>query len=97
MFQYGFQDKGSINFTADWWSTFTRFNVESGADTTITFPLQFTEIYFCKIVPEAQNVINVEGNNHYTTTTAIPYLICPKNNTGARNVRLFFFAIGTWK
>ena len=97
MFQYGFQDKGSINFTADWWGTFTRFNDESGANTTITFPLEFNEIYFCNLVPSSQNLINVEGNNVYTTTTATPYLICPKNNIGARNVRLFFFAIGTWK
>ena len=97
MFQYGFQDKGNINFTADWWGTFTRFNNESGSNTIITFPLEFNEIYFCNLVPSSQNVINVEGNNVYTTTTATPYLICPKNNTGARNVRLFFFAIGTWK
>ena len=97
MFQYGFQDKGSINFTADWWGTFTRFNDESGANTTITFPLKFNEIYFCNLVPSSQNLINVEGNNVYTTTTATPYLICPKNNTGARNVKIFFFAIGTWK
>ena len=97
MFQYGFQDKGNINFTADWWGTFTRFNNESGSDTIITFPLEFNEIYFCNLVPSSQNVINVEGNNIYTTTTATPYLICPKNNTGARNVKLFFFAIGTWK
>lgn len=97
MFQYGVQDKGNINFTADWWGTFTRFNDESGANTTITFPLEFNEIYFCNLVPSSQNVINVEGNNIYTTTTATPYLICPKNNIGARNVRLFFFAIGTWK
>ena len=97
MFQYGVQDKGNINFTADWWGTFTRFNDESGANTTITFPLKFNEIYFCNLVPSSQNLINVEGNNIYTTTTATPYLICPKNNTGARNVRLFFFAIGTWK
>ena len=97
MFQYGVQDKGSINFTSDWWGTFTRFNDESGANTTITFPLEFNEIYFCNLVPSSQNVINVEGNNVYTTTTAKPYLICPKNNIGARNVRLFFFAIGTWK
>lgn len=97
MFQYGVQDKGNINFTADWWGTFTRFNDESGANTTITFPLEFNEIYFCNLVPSSQNLINVEGNNVYTTTTATPYLICPKNNIGARNVRLFFFAIGTWK
>ena len=97
MFQYGSQDKGSINFTADWWGTFTRFNDESGSNTTITFPLEFNEIYFCKLVPSSQNLINVDGNNIYTTTSATPYLICPKNNTGARNVRIFFFAIGTWK
>lgn len=97
MFQYGVQDKGNINFTADWWGTFTRFNDESGANTTITFPLEFNEIYFCNLLPSSQNVINVEGNDVYTTTTATPYLICPKNNIGARNVRLFFFAIGTWK
>ena len=97
MFQYGSQDKGSINFTADWWGTFTRFNNESGNDTIITFPLEFNEIYFCNLVPSSQNVINVEGNNVYTTTSATPYLICPKNNIGARNVRIFFFAIGTWK
>ena len=97
MFQYGFQDKGNINFTADWWGTFTRFNDESGANTTITFPLEFNEIYFCNLVPSSMNIINVDGNNKYTTTSATPYLICPKNNTGARNVQLFFFAIGTWK
>ena len=97
MFQYGFQDKGNINFTADWWGTFTRFNDESGANTRITFPLEFNEIYFCNLVPSSQNLINVEGNNIYTTTSATPYLICPKNNIGARNVKIFFFAIGTWK
>lgn len=97
MFQYGVQNKGNINFTADWWGTFTRFNNESGSDTIITFPLEFNEIYFCSIVPSGQNVLNVDGNNIYTTTSATPYLICPKGNTGVKNIRLFFFAIGTWK
>ena len=95
LIQYGLQDKGSISFNTDFWSMFTRAD---NMDLLIgNFPMEFLTIEYCDIKSQGGNTIIVDGGSKFTTYNFSPYLVVPKNNTGAKNVSIYFYAIGTWK
>ena len=95
LIQYGIQDKGSINFNSDFWSMFTRAD---NMDLLIgNFPMEFLTIEYWDIKSQGGNTIIVDGASKFTTYNFSPYLVVPKTNTGAKNVSIYFYAVGTWK
>lgn len=95
LIQYGLQSKGSISFNTDWWGMFTRADDMNLLKTS--FPIEFLELDYLEYTPKGTNIMKAESRTMPTTTEFSPYIVVPKNNTGARDVSIWFYAVGTWK